>query len=94
MKAQNGRVPTAPHAEPWHGMSTWGPLSRTVADSALFYDAIKDGGPRFAEAAARPPGRLRIAVSVRTPPLTGVQPDDEQRGAVRGGHRRAARSRP
>jgi amidase len=81
MKAQNGRVPTSPNVEPWHGMSTWGPLSRKVADSALFYDAIKNGGPRFSE--PRPPGRLRIAVSLRTPPLTGVQPDDEQRGAVR-----------
>src|SRR5215216_5326282 len=82
LKAQNGRVPTAPQVEPWHGMSTWGPLSRRVADSALFYDAIKDGGPSFAEAAAAPSGRLRIAVSVRTPPLTGVQPDEEQLGAV------------
>jgi amidase len=82
MKAQNGRVPTAPAVEPWHGMSTWGPLSRRVADSALFYDAIKDGGPRFNDAVAQAPGRLRIAVSVRTPPLTGIQPDDEQRGAV------------
>jgi amidase len=82
LKSQNGRVPTHPYVEPWHGMSTWGPLTRHVADSALFYDAIKDGGPSFAEAAARPPGRLRIAVSVRTPPLTGIQPDDEQRGAV------------
>jgi amidase len=82
MKAQNGRVPTAPHVEPWHGMSTWGPLSRRVADSALFYDAIKDGGPPFAAALARSPERLRIAVSVGTPPLTGAQPDAEQRGAV------------
>jgi len=82
MKAQNGRVPTAPYVEPWHGMSTWGPLSRRVADSALFYDAIKDGGPPFTAALARPPERLRIAVSVRTPPLTGVQPDGEQLGAV------------
>jgi amidase len=82
LKAQNGRVPTAPYVEPWHGMSTWGPLSRRVADSALFYDAIKDGGPSFAEAAARPPGALRIAVSVKTPPLTGIQPDAEQLGAV------------
>jgi amidase len=82
MKAQNGRVPTAPYVEPWHGMSTWGPLSRRVADSALFYEAIKDGGPSFVAALARPPQRLRIAVSVRTPPLTGVQPDGEQRGAV------------
>ena len=82
MKAQNGRVPTAPAVEPWHGMSTWGPLSRRVADSALFYDTIKDGGPRFSDALARPPGRLRIAVSVKTPPLTGIQPDGEQLGAV------------
>jgi amidase len=82
LKAQNGRVPTHPHVEPWTGMSMWGPLSRTVADSALFYDAIKDGGPSFAEAATRTPGRLRIAVSVRTPPASGIQADEEQLGAV------------
>ncbi len=82
MKAQNGRVPTAPLVEPFCGLSTWGPLTRGVADSALVYDAIKDGGPSFAEAAGREPGRLRVAVSMRTPPLTGVQPDDEQRSGV------------
>jgi amidase len=82
LKAQNGRVPTTPLVEPWRGMSAWGPLSRRVADSALVYDAIKDGGPAFAEAAAREPQRLKIAVSVRTPPLTGVQADDEQRSGV------------
>ena len=82
LKAQNGRVPTAPYVEPWNGMSMWGPLSRRVADSALLYDAIKNDGPSFIEAARRPPGRLRIAVSVRTPPLTGVQADAEQLGAV------------
>jgi amidase len=82
LKAQNGRVPTAPLVEPWRGMSIWGPLSRRVADSALIYDAIKDGGPPFAEAAAREPERLRIAVSVKTPPMTGVQADAEQRSGV------------
>ncbi len=82
LKPQNGRIPTHPWVEPWTGMTTWGAVARRVPDSALFYDAIKDGGPSFAEAATRPPGRLRIAVSVRTPPLTGIQPDDEQRGAV------------
>jgi amidase len=81
LKAQNGRVPSAV-PEPWHGMATWGPITRRVADSALIYDAIKDGGPSFADAAAREPGRLRIAVSVATPPLTGVQADGEQLGAV------------
>lgn len=84
LKAQNGRVPTAPAVEPFSGLSTWGPLTRGVADSALIFDAIKDGGPSFAEAAAREPGRLRVAVSVRTPPLTGVQADEEQLSGVRG----------
>ena len=83
MKAQNGRVPTAPLVEPWHGLSTWGPITRRVADSALVFDVIKDGGPSFAEAAAREPGRLRIALSVRTPPLAGVQADEEQLGGAR-----------
>jgi amidase len=81
LKPENGRVPTAPWVEPWHGMTTWGPISRRVADSALFYDAVKGGGPSFAEAAVRAPGRLRIAVSVRTP-LPGVQPDAEQFAAI------------
>jgi amidase len=82
LKAQNGSVPTAPVVEPWHGMSMWGPITRGVGDSALFYDAIKDGGPSFAQAAASPPAPLKVAVSVRTPPLTGVQADEEQLGAV------------
>ncbi len=82
LKAQNGRVPTAPAVEPFAGLATWGPLTRGVADSALVYDAIKDGGPSFAEAAGREPGRLRIAVSVKTPPLTGVQADEEQLSGV------------
>jgi amidase len=82
LKPQNGRVPTAPLVAPWHGMSTWGALSRGVADSALVYDAIKDGGPSFADAAAHEPAQLRIAVSVRTPPLTGLQADAEQLSGV------------
>jgi amidase len=57
-------------------------MTRGVADSALVYDAIKDDGPSFAEAAAREPGRLTIAVSVETPPLTGVNADEEQRSGV------------
>jgi amidase len=83
LKAQHGRVPTAPAVEPFCGLATWGPLTRGVADSALVFDAIKDGGPSFAEAAGREPGHLRIAVSVRTPPMTGVQADEEQLSGVR-----------
>ena len=40
------------------------------------------------------PGRLRIAVSLKTPPLTGVQADAEQLGGVERGRRGAARARP
>jgi amidase len=77
-KPQNGRVPTAPQREPWRGMTTWGPISRHVADSALIDGAIRDGG-----AVPVPDvGRLRIAVSVKTPPLTGVEADAEQRSGV------------
>jgi amidase len=82
LKLQNGRVPTAPLVEPWNGMSTPGVITRGVADSALVYDAIKDAGPSFARATAGEPGRLRIAVSVKSPPLTGVQPDAEQLSGV------------
>jgi amidase len=82
LKAQNGRVPTAPRVDPFQGMSIWGPITRRVADSAHVYDAIKDGGGSFAEAVAHPPARMRIAVSVATPPMTGVQADGEQLGAV------------
>ncbi len=84
LKPERGRVPTAPMHEPWHGLSTWGALSRRVIDSARFYDAIRDGGPSFAEAASREPGRLRIAVSRKAPPQVGVRADAEQLGALEG----------
>jgi amidase len=81
LKAQRGRVPTAPEVEPHRGMTVYGPLTRTVADAARFMDAISDGGPSLTEAAAAAPGRLRIAISTGLPPL-GVSPDAEQLGAV------------
>jgi amidase len=82
LKAQRGRVPPAPQAEPWHGMSIWGVLARRVADSARMYDVIRDGGQPFAEAAAREPARLRVAVSIKPPPGALVRPDAEVGGAV------------
>jgi amidase len=84
LKPQRGRVPTAPSVEPWHGLSTWGALSRRVADSARFYDAIRDGGESFSDAAAREPGRLRIAISRKAPPGVLTRPDAEQLGALEG----------
>ena len=84
LKPQRGRVPTAPAAEPWHGLSTWGPITRRVADSARFLDAIRDGGESFADAAAGEPGRLRIAVTSNVPPVIATRPDAEQLGALHG----------
>jgi amidase len=43
LKTQRGRVPLAPHADAWHGLVVYGVLTRSVRDSALFYDAIADG---------------------------------------------------
>ena len=83
LKPERGRVSTAPMVEPWHGLSTWGAISRRVIDSARFYDAVRDGGESFAEAASREPGRLRIAVSRKPPPQVAARPDAEQLGAWR-----------
>lgn len=81
LKPQRGRVNTAPEVNPHQGMTVYGPITRTVEDAARFMDVIKDGGPSYAEAARRDPGRLRIAVSVGLPPL-GVKPDAEQLAGV------------
>ena len=80
-KSQRGRISTAPDVHPHQGMTVYGPLTRTVADAARFMDVVGDAGPAFAEAAATPPGKLRIAVSVGLPPL-GVKVDAEQRSGV------------
>ncbi len=85
LKPQRGRVPTAPMDEPWHGLSTWGAITRRVADSARFYDAIADPGtPPLAEVAAREPGKLRIAVTRNVPPVIATRPDAEQLGGLLG----------
>jgi amidase len=79
LKSARGRVPLAPHPRHWHGLSVTGLLARHVADTALFHDAVcgpseidLDNIPApaipFVEAAATPPGRLRIAYSTRVAP--------------------------
>jgi len=45
LKTQRGRVPLAPHLNAVRGLSVNGVLTRSVRDSALFYDAIADGPP-------------------------------------------------
>jgi amidase len=78
MKPTRGRVSMRPADEGWLGLSTYGPLARTVSDSALLLDAMKgtvsgevsvasEFGGSYAEAASAGPGRLRIAISRKVP---------------------------
>ncbi len=86
LKPTAGRVSIEPHTDAWQGLSVNGPLTRSVADSALFLDAAADRRPErpFAAAAASPPRRLRVAVSFKRPPGAGMLPklDPDRRAAV------------
>jgi amidase len=66
LKPSRGRVSLAPLPDHWHGLTVLGPLARHVLDSALFLDAVADGGP-FVDAARAEPGRLRVACSSKSP---------------------------
>ena len=92
MKPTRGRVSMQPAGEHWLGLSTYGALARTVADSALLLDVIQgavagdvDIAPpptrSYREAAGTPPGRLRIAISRKVPPGLITPLADEQRSA-------------
>lgn len=92
LKPQRGRVSMAPsYPEHWHGMSVFGCVSRTVFDTALFLDAVAGPGPGdadapppptrpFAEAAATPPAKLRVALSFKSALPTRLDP--EMRAAI------------
>jgi amidase len=85
IKPQRDRVPLAPHDDAWCGLSVNGPIARSVKDAAVFLDVTTtmpstDGG--FVGAAAREPGRLRIALSTKVPPPLIVKVGKEQRAAV------------
>jgi amidase len=93
LKPQRGRVSTWPDAEAFNGLSCYGPLTRGVADSALMLDVLAGNVPAdrhhvpappepFADAAARPPERLRIALSFATPIGATNKLDAEHRAAV------------
>ena len=86
IKPQRDRVPVSPHNGAWSGLVVLGPLAHTVEDAALFLDATSmmptpDGG--FVAAAHTAPGRLRIAVSVKVPPLITARVGSSQLAAVR-----------
>jgi amidase len=66
LKPQRGRIPTAPLGEVWNGLSVYGFLTRSVADSALLYE-VATGVP-YVAAAQRVAPKLRIALSLKIPP--------------------------
>src|SRR5205823_1024420 len=84
LKTQRGRVSLMPFPEHWHGLSVAGSVTRTVLDTALWLDAVAgpaagdldraEPPPRpFAESARTPPGKLRVAVSTKSPiPLVKI----------------------
>ena len=88
LKTQRGRVPLAPHLDAWHGLSVNGVLTRSVRDSALFYDAIADGPPdrgapplppsswstRSARGWAAPPRALPRRARCASPCRAGCRP--------------------
>ncbi len=88
VKPQRDRVPLEPHDDAWHGLSVNGPLARSVLDAALFLDAAavvsEVPGPEgeFAAAATRDPGRLRIALSTKSPTPLPVRVGKAQLAAV------------
>jgi len=86
LKPQRGRVSLMPDSEHWHGLSVYGSVTRTVMDTAIWLDAVAGRAPgdaeaarppegTFAEAASRPPGKLRIAISLRPAQLARVKPE-------------------
>ncbi|MEV0961596.1 amidase [Streptomyces sp. NPDC049910] len=94
LKPTRGRVSTAPHPHLWWGLGALGPLTRSVLDSGLVYDAIRGSLPgdmfragtpagSFAAAATAEGPRLRIGWSTRTA-ARGVRPAPEVVEAVMG----------
>ncbi len=93
MKPTRGRVSAQPLGDGWLGLSTFGALARTVADSALLLDVMHGAvagdsysvaPPRgsFLQAAQTPPAiPLRIAISAKLPPGSFARLSADQRRA-------------
>ncbi|MGH2763430.1 MAG: amidase [Thermoleophilaceae bacterium] len=83
LKPQRHRVSLRPLDEHWYGLSVAGFLTRSVADTALLLDIAAARPPErpYAQVAAEPPGRLRVALSTR-PQLAGVRVDVRVRASL------------
>jgi amidase len=88
LKPQSGRVPRTPHDRDENHWICFGPLTRSVLDSAIVLDVIQGpaaGGDRpgeFERAARQPPPRLRVAVCDAFPAGTRGTLSDDVREAL------------
>ncbi|HWF29227.1 MAG TPA: amidase [Mycobacterium sp.] len=85
LKPQRDRISLEPHDGAWYGLSVNGPIARSVMDAALFLDATTTvPGPEgeFVAAAARDPGKLRIALSTKVPTPLPTRVGKQQLAAV------------
>ncbi|WP_293128105.1 amidase [Microcoleus sp. bin38.metabat.b11b12b14.051] len=89
IKPSRGRVSWAPVGDYLSGISTNGPLARTVADAAALLDVMSgyttgdpywlpDPNPTFLEAAGQKLGKLRIAFSTSIAPVGEAAPVCQQ----------------
>ncbi|GAA2524785.1 amidase [Pilimelia columellifera subsp. columellifera] len=77
VKPGSGVVPADDDTDEWFGMVEHGILAGCVADAALGLDVLAGRTPT----PLKPPGRLRVAVSLRSP-VPGIWPDAANRDAV------------
>jgi amidase len=75
LKPQRGRIPLTPLESHWEDLSVVGFEARRVADTALLMDVATEGAFGYSAAAASPPERLRVAVSLRPPSPFPVHAD-------------------
>lgn len=74
LKPTRDRIPLAPLKEHWYGLSVTGFETRSVEDTALLI-SVGAGDDSLRDAFARPPERLRVAVSTKPVLPTRVHAD-------------------
>jgi amidase len=77
LKPGRGVVPSPPEPDDWLGLAEHGMLATTVADAAAGFAVLAGQRPPKLD----PPGRMRVAVSLRCP-VQGVRLDQPNRSAV------------
>ncbi|HEY7483679.1 MAG TPA: amidase [Streptosporangiaceae bacterium] len=88
LKPQRGRISAWPHADPFYGLTVYGPLTRSARDATLLLEVLSGSHEGDRHRPARPfaavpeVGRLRVALSFRTPWGVSTKLDPQIRAAV------------